>query len=59
MCLHNQVTYAEGLKMSKKLGTFVECSALTGENLKTLFQESVRVALNKPKSSRKPQCSFL
>lgn len=54
----NYVTYTEGLKMSKKIGTFVECSALTTENLKLVFQEAIRAALNKPKP-RNHNCIIL
>nr|CAH0108776.1 unnamed protein product [Daphnia galeata] len=52
------VSYAEGVKLSKKVGPFLECSAKTGENLRLVFQEAVRAALNKPKT--KPRnCNIL
>jgi hypothetical protein len=54
----SQVSYAEGVKLSKKVGPFLECSAKTGENLRLVFQEAVRAALNKPKT--KPRnCNIL
>ena len=52
------VTHTEGLKMSKKIGTFVECSALTTENLKLLFQEAVRAALEKAKPRKRKCCTL-
>ncbi|XP_046461822.1 ras-like GTP-binding protein RhoL [Daphnia pulex] len=52
------VSYAEAAKLSKKVGPFLECSAKTGENLRLVFQEAVRTAINKPKT--KPRnCNLL
>jgi len=54
----SKVSYAEGVKLSKKVGPFLECSAKTGENLRLVFQEAVRAAHNKPKT--KPRnCNLL
>jgi hypothetical protein len=56
--LLSQVSYAEAAKLSKKVGPFIECSAKTGENLRLVFQEAVRTAINKPKT--KPRnCNLL
>lgn len=56
--LLSQVSYAEAAKLSKKVGPFLECSAKTGENLRLVFQEAVRTAINKPKT--KPRnCNLL
>ena len=55
---HVQVRYTEGLEMSKEIGsfTFVECSALTAENVELVFQEALRAALDKPKSEKSNCC---
>nr|CAH0098472.1 unnamed protein product [Daphnia galeata] len=45
----NYISYAEGLEISRGMSAFIECSVKTGENLREVFQEAVRVALNKPK----------
>ena len=41
------MTTSEGLKLSNSIGAakFVECSALTGVNLKKVFEEAVIAAL--------------
>ncbi|KAL9642932.1 hypothetical protein ABK040_010625 [Willaertia magna] len=55
------VEYREGVEMAKKLGfhTYVECSSKTGENLKRVFDEAIRVSLygSKTSSSSKKQSS--
>ena len=57
------VTYAQGLKMGKEVGAvkYLECSALTQEGLKTVFDEAIRAVLcpqvKKPK--KKGGCQLL
>lgn len=54
-----QVSYNEGLKVSKKIGTFIEVSAKNGENLDALFEQAIRVAINKPKKGPTRHCKVL
>ncbi|XP_046462036.1 ras-like GTP-binding protein RhoL [Daphnia pulex] len=54
----NYVSYAEGAAISKYMSAFVECSVKTGENLRAVFREAVRVALDKPKVTL-IKCSLL
>ncbi|EFX72701.1 hypothetical protein DAPPUDRAFT_58641 [Daphnia pulex] len=53
-----KVSYAEGAAISKYMSAFVECSVKTGENLRAVFREAVRVALDKPKVTL-IKCSLL
>jgi len=46
----SQVTYPQGLAMANHIGAmkYLECSALTTKNMKTVFEESVRAAIAPP-----------
>ena len=56
------ISYAEGLKLQKEIGAakYMECSALTQQGLKALFDEAVRIVM-KPGGSKKKDkdCSLL
>jgi len=49
------ISHADAREMAKTVGAvkYLECSALTQEGLKTVFDESIRAALNKPKKAKK------
>ena len=55
-------TYEEGLKMAEKIHAvkYLECSALTQNGVKTVFEEAVRAVLyfEKPRKPPKP-CSLV
>ena len=56
------VTHAQGMELAKRIKAinYIECSAKTGENLKSVFDEAVRSVLIPPKKSRKVgACSLL
>jgi len=57
----NPLTKADGESLSKELGArcYVECSALTQEGLKNVFDEAIRAALNKDKKGKKKPCLIL
>eukprot|EP00808_Paulinella_micropora_P009950 g6626.t1 len=64
----SMVTQAQGMDLVKSLGLqqpgsthqgYLECSALTQEGLKTVFNEAIRAALNKPKPKKKSGCIIL
>ncbi|KAI9560887.1 hypothetical protein GHT06_011842 [Daphnia sinensis] len=54
------VTTFEGRELSKKfqISGFYECSAKTGENLVEIFEEAIRIAINKPKP-KPTRCDLL
>jgi len=57
----NPLTKADGEALAKELGArcYVECSALTQDGLKNVFDESIRAALNKDKKKDKKLCMVL
>ena len=60
----DSVSPEEGAAMAKKLGavTFMECSALTQKGLKAIFDEAIRVGLQRQPERRKAKkkgCSIL
>nr|BBE07970.1 Ras-related protein Rac1 [Paulinella micropora] len=57
----NVISPDQGSEMAKNLGLvkYLECSALTQEGLKNVFDEAIRAALNKPKQAKKKGCIIL
>ena len=60
----NLVTPEEGTKLAKEIGAiaYIECSALTQDNLKSVFDEAIKAALNaikKKQKKKKGGCSIL
>jgi len=59
----NLISKEEGAKLAKEIGSvcYMECSALTQENLKNVFDEAVRAAINyeKQKKKKKQTCHLL
>ena len=57
------VSHNQGSDMARtiKAKAYLECSARTQENVKNVFEETIRVALNmdKPKPKTKPKCVVL
>ncbi|XP_048032529.1 ras-related C3 botulinum toxin substrate 1-like [Megalobrama amblycephala] len=56
------ITYAEGLAMTKEIGAvkYLECSALTQQGLKTVFDEVFHAVLHQPPvKKRKRKCLIL
>jgi len=56
------VTVDAAQRMAKEIGAvnFLECSALTQEGLKQVFDDAIRAAMSKPtKTKRKPPCNLL
>ena len=57
------VSHDEGNQLAKELSAraFIECSALTQNNLKSVFDEAIRQALNKDtgKKAKKGGCVVL
>eukprot|EP01090_Pellita_catalonica_P019150 TRINITY_DN63_c0_g1_i1.p1 TRINITY_DN63_c0_g1~~TRINITY_DN63_c0_g1_i1.p1 ORF type:complete len:195 (+),score=40.21 TRINITY_DN63_c0_g1_i1:86-670(+) len=54
------VTEAKGLELVKKIKAlqYIECSAFTGDNLKTVFDEAVKAVLLGPSKGKKSRCSL-
>jgi len=48
-------------RMAKEIGAvnFLECSALTQEGLKQVFDEAIRAAMSKPTGKKKNKCEIL
>jgi len=55
------LTKADGESLAKELGArcYVECSALTQDGLKNVFDEAIRAALNKNVKHKKKLCQIL
>lgn len=55
------ITAEQATQRAAEIGAvkFLECSALTQEGLKTVFDEAIRAALNKPKPVKKKKCTIL
>jgi len=55
------VTSEAGQRMAKEIGAvnFLECSALTQEGLKQVFDEAIRAAMSKPTGKKKKPCELL
>lgn len=56
------ITYQQGLALGREIRAvkYCECSALSLQGLKTVFDEAVKAVLNPPKPERKkPQCALL
>eukprot|EP00117_Sycon_ciliatum_P004051 scpid42668/ scgid8577/ Rho-related protein racA len=56
---HKMVSYEEGVAVAKEIGaTYCECSALTQDGIKTVFDTAIRLALNPEtkRPSRKSGC---
>lgn len=54
------ITYEQGLELARKIKAirYMECSAKTGEALKSVFDESVKAVLFAP-SKKKGGCALL
>jgi len=57
----SMVTVDSAQRMAKEIGAvnFLECSALTQEGLKQVFDEAIRAAMSKPSGKKKKQCEIL
>jgi len=57
----HMVTPEEAQARAREIGAlaYYECSALTQEGLKTVFDEAIRAALNKHKKKKKKDCIIL
>lgn len=58
------VTHDQGQEMRKKIGAvkYLECSALTQRNLKSVFDEAIRAVLSPPVAQgagKKKKCVIL
>jgi Ras-related C3 botulinum toxin substrate 1 len=51
----------EAMNRAREIGAtqYLECSALTQEGLKTVFDEAIRAALTKPKAKKSGGCTLL
>jgi len=57
----SMVTVDSAQRMAKEIGAvnFLECSALTQEGLKQVFDEAIRAAMSKPTGKKKNKCEIL
>jgi len=57
----HMVTHEEAVGRQKEISaiSYLECSALTQEGLKTVFDEAIRAALHKPKQKKRSSCVLL
>ncbi|XP_071821809.1 ras-related C3 botulinum toxin substrate 1-like [Apostichopus japonicus] len=56
------ITFVQGLKLSKEIGAvkYAECSALTQQGMKTVFDEAIRAVIApRPKPNRRRRCSVM
>ncbi|XP_071821811.1 ras-related C3 botulinum toxin substrate 1-like [Apostichopus japonicus] len=56
------ITFVQGLKLSKEIGAvkYAECSALTQQGMKTVFDEAIRAVISpRPKPKRRRRCFVL
>jgi len=57
----SMVTVEAAQRMGKEIGAvnFLECSALTQEGLKQVFDEAIRAAMSKPTKKKRNNCELL
>ena len=57
------ITLPQGLQLQKEIGAFkfLECSAMTQKNVRTVFDEAIRAVLrpSKPVKAHKKPCTLL
>jgi len=55
------VSQEEAIARQKEIGAvaYMECSALTQEGLKNVFDEAIRASLNKKPAKKKKKCTIL
>ena len=55
------ITYAHGLALASDIGAlkYLECSALTRQGLKEVFEEAVRAVFNKVPTKKRHKCPIL
>ena len=55
------ITFKEAWKVSKQIGAhkYIECSAMTTENVKELFDEVVKAGLAEPQTNKSKDCAVM
>lgn len=55
------ITYPQGLRLMKEIGAakYLECSALTQNGLKNVFEEAIRAGLQPPQVPVKNKCLLM